>query len=67
MSAPTEESISVSQLVRAAGRDPGSFDARRSGTSVHVTGPFSVAVYPYERWQELFVAHLNAGFFERSS
>ena len=67
MSAPTEEVVSVRQLAQLAGRDPGDFHAHRLGASVHVVGPFSVALYPHDRWRDLFVAHLNAGFFDRSS
>lgn len=61
---PTPETVLARSIAQLAGRDPRAFHARLSGASVHVSGPVGAARYPHEHWQELFRAHLEAGFYD---
>ena len=64
MSQSSTETLLARSIVQLAGRDPTAFYAGLSGASVHVSGPLAAARYPQERWRDLFMAHLHAGFYD---
>ncbi|WP_427911335.1 hypothetical protein ACPWT1_11580 [Ramlibacter sp. MMS24-I3-19] len=59
------ESQLLANLLRASGRDPGSFRAElQSDSLVRVTGPRGTAFYPRDSWFTRFSRHLDKSFFD---
>jgi hypothetical protein len=55
----------LANLLRASGRDPGSFTAVvQSDGLVRVTGPRGTAFYPRDTWFTRFSRHLDKSFFD---
>ena len=61
----TNERQLLANLLRASGRDPGSFRAvLQSDGLVRVSGPRGTAFYPRESWFTRFSRHLDKSFFD---
>jgi hypothetical protein len=61
----TNERQLLANLLRASGRDPGSFHAElQSDGLVRVSGPRGTAFYPRDSWFTRFSRHLDKSFFD---
>lgn len=59
------ERQALANLLRASGRDPGSFRVElQSDGLVRVSGPRGTAFYPRESWVTRFSRHLDKSFFD---
>ena len=64
---PDERELFAS-LVRAHGRDPGSFSITLQPDGlVRLSGPRGTAFYPRESWPTRFARHLEKSFFDPTS
>ena len=60
-----EERHRLADLLRASGRDPGSFTAVvQPDGLVRVSGPRGTAFYPRANWIARFSRHLDKSFFD---